>query len=51
MTVQPWAITGAGWFWPVWIIGCWGIGLVPHAWEAFVRRPVTEKDIEDELLP
>ena len=44
-----WALTGGGYFWPAWIIGCWGMGLVLHAWELFVRRPVTDDDIEAEL--
>jgi 2TM domain len=44
-----WAVTGAGYFWPVWVLGGWGIGLVLHAWEAFVRRPVTDADVEAEL--
>jgi hypothetical protein len=34
--------TGAGYFWPAWIIGLWGLGLVLHAWDLFVRRPVSE---------
>ena len=44
-----WAVTGAGYFWPAWILGGWGIGLVLHAWDAFVRRPVTDADVEAEL--
>jgi 2TM domain len=47
--VGVWAITGAGYFWPIWVIGGWGVGLVLHAWEVFWRRPVTETDIDDEL--
>lgn len=47
--VLIWALTGAGYFWPAWIIGGWGIGLVMHAWDAFVRRPVTDADVEEEL--
>ena len=48
--VGIWAFTGAGYFWPAWVIGGWGIGLVLHAWEAFVRRPITEADIDRELM-
>jgi hypothetical protein len=44
-----WALTGGGYFWPAWMLGLWGIGLVLHAWEAFVRRPVTDEDVEAEL--
>ncbi|MGE3621627.1 MAG: 2TM domain-containing protein [Acidimicrobiia bacterium] len=47
--VLVWALTGAGYFWPAWILGGWGIGLVLHAWETFVRRPVTDADVEAEL--
>jgi hypothetical protein len=47
--VLVWAITGAGYFWPVWVIAAWGIGLVLHAWDVFLRRPVTEADIDAEL--
>jgi len=47
--VLVWTLTGAGYFWPAWVLGLWGIGLVLHAWEAFVRRPVTDADIEAEL--
>jgi 2TM domain-containing protein len=44
-----WALTGAGYFWPAWILAGWGVGLVLHAWDAFVRKPVTDADVEAEL--
>ena len=44
-----WAVTGAGYFWPIWLILGWGIGLVLHAWTVFGQRPITESDIEREL--
>ena len=44
-----WAVTGGGYFWPAWVLGLWGIGLVLHAWETFVRRPVSDDDVEAEL--
>jgi hypothetical protein len=47
--IAIWAFTGAGYFWPVWVLGGWGIGLVMHAWEVFVRRPVTDADVEAEM--
>ena len=47
--VVAWALTGAGYFWPAWVLGGWGIGLVLHAWDVFLRRPVTEADVDAEL--
>jgi hypothetical protein len=47
--VLIWATTGGGYFWPVWVIGLWGIGLVMHAWTAFVQKPITEDDVQREI--
>jgi fatty acid desaturase len=47
--VAVWAGTGAGYFWPAWVICPWAIGLVLHAWDVFMRRPVTEADVDAEL--
>ncbi|MGZ4682655.1 MAG: 2TM domain-containing protein [Acidimicrobiales bacterium] len=44
-----WAITGRGYFWPAWIMGAWGIGLVMHAWTVFGQRPITESEIQQEM--
>lgn len=44
-----WAITGAGYFWPIWVLSAWGIGIVMHVWEVLVRRPVTDADVEAEI--
>lgn len=47
--IAVWGITGADYFWPVWVLAPWGMGLVLHAWDVFLRRPVTEADVEAEL--
>jgi 2TM domain len=47
--VGIWAFTGAGYFWPAWVLGCWGAGLVLHAWDTFLHQPITEADIDAEL--
>jgi hypothetical protein len=48
--IAIWAMTGAGYFWPAWLLGTWAIGLVLHAWDAFGRRSITEADVDAELL-
>jgi hypothetical protein len=37
LLVAIWALTGAGYFWPIWPILGWGIGVLSHASAA--RRP------------
>jgi hypothetical protein len=46
--VALWALTGAGYFWPGWIIGGWGIGMLLGLWD-YLRGPVTDADIDNEL--
>lgn len=47
--VGIWATTGQGYFWPGWVLGGWGIGMVLGFWDAYVRRPISEADIDAEL--
>ena len=48
--VITWAVSSAGYFWPGWVIGGWGIGLVSHAIEVYVRhRPISEDRIRNEM--
>lgn len=47
--VAIWYFTGKGYFWPAWILGCWGIGLALHAWTIWGRRPITEEDVRREM--
>jgi 2TM domain len=47
--VLIWVTTGSGYFWPAWLMGLWGIGLVMHAWDIFLVRPITESDVDEEL--
>ena len=37
--VLIWGLTGsAGFFWPVFLIAAWGVGLVMNAWDVYWRR-------------
>jgi Domain of unknown function (DUF1707)/2TM domain len=38
LLVVIWALTGLGYFWPVWPILGWGIGLASHAFAAYGPR-------------
>jgi hypothetical protein len=49
MLVGIWAVTGGGYFWPIWVILGWGVGLVLNAWDVFFRKPITETDIDREI--
>ena len=44
-----WAASGAGYFWPIWVIAGWGIGLAAHAWRVYGRKPISEADIVEEI--
>jgi hypothetical protein len=44
-----WYVTGRSYFWPGWILGLWGAGLLVHAWDVWLRRPITEDDIRREI--
>ncbi|MDH4306898.1 MAG: 2TM domain-containing protein [Acidimicrobiia bacterium] len=49
LLVVIWAATGRGYFWPLWPIAGWGVGLVLNAWTVYFSRPITEGDIQREM--
>lgn len=49
MMIGIWALTGQGYFWPVWVIGGWGVGLILHGWTTFYSRSISEADIQREM--
>ena len=47
--VVVWFMTGAGYFWPGWVIAGWGVLLALDVWDVLFRRPITETDIDREI--
>jgi hypothetical protein len=47
--VAIWIVTGHKFFWPVFVIAGWGIGLVANAWDAYGRPAISEKAIQHEM--
>ena len=41
--VGIWAMTGGGYFWPIWSILGWGIGVFFHGWDVYARPPSEER--------
>jgi len=49
LLVVIWAFSGAGYFWPIWIIAGWGIGLALNAWTVYFEKPISEDEIRREM--
>ncbi len=48
--VVIWAMTSpGGFFWPVFPIVGWGIGVVMNAWDVYVADDFDEEEIQDEM--
>jgi uncharacterized ion transporter superfamily protein YfcC len=47
--VGIWAVTGHGFFWPVFLIVFWGFGLLMHGWDVYFSDEITEDDIAREV--
>lgn len=47
--VLIWALTTQGFFWPAFVMGAWGIGLLANAWEVFGRQDISEERVRREM--
>ena len=47
--VGIWAVTGAGFFWPVFPIMGWGIGLAFNVWDVYRHAVPTEEQVRREM--
>ncbi|HEX5948420.1 MAG TPA: 2TM domain-containing protein [Actinomycetota bacterium] len=48
LLIAIWAIAGGGFFWPIFPLMGWGIGIVFHAWDTY-SRPPTDDQIRREM--
>lgn len=49
MIVIVWMMTGSTFFWPIFVIGFWGMGLAIHGYNAYRGNVYTETEIQKEL--
>lgn len=50
LLVGIWAASGTeNFFWPVFVILGWGIGLVANAWDVYGRKPISEDEVRREM--
>jgi hypothetical protein len=49
LLVVIWAASGGGYFWPIWVIAGWGIGLAAHARRTYGQQTISEADIAEEM--
>ena len=48
--VVIWLLTDpGGFFWPMFPIAGWGIGMIMNAWDVYGRQEITEEDIHREM--
>jgi 2TM domain len=50
LLIVIWAVSGAGFFWPAFVLGGWGIGLCFQGWDAYRRRRgISEDEVAQEM--
>jgi len=49
LLIGIWVLSGAGYFWPGWVLAGWGVLLLLDAWNLYFRRPITEAEIDEEM--
>lgn len=49
LLVVIWAVSGGGYFWPIWPIAGWGVGLAFNAWAVYFERPISEDEVRREM--
>jgi hypothetical protein len=47
--VVIWALTGRGYFWPIWVMGGFLIGMIFYGVNLVMNKPLTEDQIQREM--
>jgi hypothetical protein len=47
--VVIWALSGQGYFWPIWVMGGFLIGLIFYGVNTLMNKPLTEDQIQREM--
>ena len=47
--VVIWALSGQGYFWPIWVRGGFAIGLIFYGVNLAMNKPLTEEQIQREM--
>ena len=47
--VLIWFISGRGYFWPVWVMGGFAVGLIFYGVNQVMHKPLTEDQIQREM--
>lgn len=49
LMVIIWFLSGRGYFWPMWVMGGFAIGLIFMGIGVFTNKPITEDEIQQEM--
>jgi len=47
--VVIWAVSDSVFFWPIFPILGWGVGVIANAWDVYGRKPISEDEIRREV--
>jgi len=49
LLIGIWALSDGGFFWPIFVILGWGVGLLINGWDAYFKKPISEEEIQREM--
>lgn len=47
--VVVWLLSRASFFWPIFPMFGWGVGLAIHGWNVYFQNPISEEEIRREM--